>query len=100
MVKTIRVRNVPTTAFNSGREASSLLLSQVDQLQKAVRDAIDTEGEAADTIGTLTRLLLRLRPHAVPRSHQETLRKTKTRKQPKRKTLSHRRTTHRRTKVR
>jgi hypothetical protein len=74
MAKTVRVLNVPKSAFDPAREASSLLLSQVDQLQKGVRAAIHTEGEAADAIGTLTRLLQRLRPGTTPRSHHETVR--------------------------
>jgi hypothetical protein len=84
MAKAIRVLQVPKSAFNPGRPPSSLLLSQVEQLQKAVRSAIDTEGEAADAIGTLTRLLYRLRPHTQPKSHQETVRAKRKRAGPKR----------------
>jgi hypothetical protein len=96
MAKTIRVLKVPKSAFNPDREPSSLLLSQVDQLQKAVRAAIDTEGEAADAIGTLTQLLHRLRPRTTPRSHQETLRSNRKRSTRERKTSSRRTTSRRR----
>jgi hypothetical protein len=74
MPKKIRVLKVPQQAFDPSRPPSSLLLSQVRQLQTAVAAAIDSEGEAALAIRTLTRLLEELRPQIVPRGHKDTMR--------------------------
>jgi hypothetical protein len=65
----IRVPKTPKRAFNKSRPASSLLRSQLDHLEWAVRPAsqrkphqlpkaaVKTEGEAAARIGELTRML-------------------------------------------
>jgi hypothetical protein len=65
------VPSVPTEAFNPLRPPSGLLRSQIQQLQRAVYDAVDSEGEAALCIRTLTQLLEQLRPQMVPRAHLE-----------------------------
>ena len=65
----IRVPKTPKGAFNKNRPVSKLLKSQLDQLEWAVRPAsqrkpyqlpktsVRTEGQAAERIGELTRLL-------------------------------------------
>jgi hypothetical protein len=65
----IRVPKTPKRAFNKNRPISTLLKSQLDQLEWAVRPAsqrkpyqlpktsVRTEGEAAERIGELTRRL-------------------------------------------
>src|SRR5262245_42631839 len=53
---------VPKHAYDPGRQMSSLLRSQVDLLQQAVIDAIDSKEEMAHTITVLADLLTRLRP--------------------------------------
>lgn len=60
---------VPKDAYNPSRQMSSLLQSQVQILQQAVVDAIDTEAEAALCIRTLTGLLRKLRPQIQPRAY-------------------------------
>jgi hypothetical protein len=71
MAKKIRVRKVPSQAYDPSRPPSSLLLSQVQQLQTAVFESIDSEGEAAVCIRTLTRLLEELRPQTAPCAHKD-----------------------------
>jgi hypothetical protein len=71
MAKKISVGKVPSTAYDPSRPPSSLLLSQVRQLQAAVIGAIDSEGEAALAIRTLTQLLEQLRPQIAPRAHKD-----------------------------
>lgn len=56
---------VPRHAYNPTRRMSSLLRSQVDILQQAVIDAIDSEEEVAHAITTLSALLQELRPQIV-----------------------------------
>lgn len=80
MAKKIRVLKVPPQAFDPARPPSSLLLSQVRQLQTAVAAAIDSEGEAALAIRTLTQLLEQLRPQITPRAHKDTMRPRSRRK--------------------
>jgi hypothetical protein len=65
----IRVPKTPASAFDPGRPASSLLRSQVRQLQLAILDTIETEGDAAAHIKALTRQLQALHPHTAPSRH-------------------------------
>ena len=67
----IRVPAVPKAAYNPNRAVSSLLKTQIAQLQTAILQAVDTEGEAADCIGTLQQLLERLRPHIIPVAYSD-----------------------------
>lgn len=84
MPKKIAVLKVPQRAFDPARPPSSLLLSQVHQLQAAVFDAIDSEGEAARCIRTLTLLLEELRPQIAPRAHKDTAVRARRRTSPRR----------------
>jgi len=68
-MKRISVPKVPKSSFNPGRQASGLNKTQIQQLQLAVLDAVDTEGEAAHCVRALTRLLKQLRPHITPTRH-------------------------------
>jgi hypothetical protein len=67
----IRVPKVPQKAFDAGRPPSTLLKAQIQALQAAVLAAIDTEGEAAEHIRTLTRQLKAFRPRTVPTSERD-----------------------------
>ena len=53
---------VPKHAYDPDRRMSSLLRSQVELLQQAVIEAIDSKEEMASTITVLARLLQQLRP--------------------------------------
>lgn len=75
----VRVLPVPASAYDPSRPPSSLLKSQIRQLQVAVFDAVDSEAEAALCVRTLNRLLQQLRPHLVPRSHREATKSAKKR---------------------
>jgi hypothetical protein len=67
--KVIRVAKTPKSAYNPHRNASSLLLTQVAQIEKARQlhpqghqvtlapNDVRTEGDAAEFIGQVTRLL-------------------------------------------
>ena len=65
----IRIPKTPAAAFDPTRPASSLLTSQIKQLQLAVFETIHTEGEAAEYIRSLTRRLHARHPHTTPRRH-------------------------------
>ncbi len=76
----VRVLKVPAAAYDPDRPVSSLLKSQIQQLQVAVLHAVDTEREASDCISTLNRLLVRLRPHIAPSPHRAVAKKKPGRK--------------------
>lgn len=61
-METIPTLKVPAHAYDPERRMSSLLRSQVQLLQTAVTDAIDSEPEMVDCIRTLAELLRKLRP--------------------------------------
>lgn len=75
MATNVRVLPVPAAAYDPRRPVSSLLTSQIRQLQVAVLDAVDSEAEAADCIRTLNRLLVRLRPQIAPQPYRAVAKK-------------------------
>ena len=66
----VQVLKVPSRSYNPNRVVSSLLKTQIQQLQLGVLNAVDTEGEAAHCIRVLRKLLEDLRPQIAPMSHQ------------------------------
>jgi hypothetical protein len=65
----ISVPAADESAYNPDRPVSGLLQSHIRQLEAAVFDAVDTEGEAATCIQDLTVLLQKLRPQTAPERH-------------------------------
>lgn len=62
----VLVPAVPAKAYNPNRPASDLVKTAIKQLQTAILEAVDTEGEAARCIQVLTRLLHEVRPRLIP----------------------------------
>jgi hypothetical protein len=68
-VVTVNVPKPPRAAYDPSRPASSLLLSQIERLQRVVLEAIQTEAEAAEYIRALMRRVKRAHPQVEPRHH-------------------------------
>jgi hypothetical protein len=65
----VTVPKTPTSAYNTDRPVSSLLISQIERLQRVVLEAIQTEGQAAEYIRALTRRVSAAHPSVEPRRH-------------------------------
>jgi hypothetical protein len=68
-MKIIRVPKTPKSAYDARRVVSQLQISQIELLQRVVRENIKTEEQAGEYIRALTRRIEARHPHIAPVRH-------------------------------